>query len=208
MKWPRLIFDKRSVSEAQAKFAFSRRSFVLGSAQLSIGALLATRMAYLSIFENERYTLQAESNRVNLSLIPPRRGWIIDHKGQPLALNRTVFRVDIIPDRVKDVPATLDTLTEVLKLTPDERDRIAREVDKGAGFQPVQVAENLDWERYAAISIRAPDLPGVQPIIPKVQPSGICSVMSARRRRRITRKPKTRFTLPPASRSARKRSSG
>ncbi len=163
MKWPRLIFDKKSVSEAQAQFAFSRRSFVLGGAQLSIGALLATRMAYISIFENERYTLQAESNRVNLSLIPPRRGWIIDHKGQPLALNRTVFRVYIIPDRMKDVPATLDTLTQVLKLTPDERDRIAREVDKGAGFQPVQVAENLDWERYAAISIRAPDLPGVQP---------------------------------------------
>ncbi len=163
MKWPRLIFDKKSISEAQAQFAFSRRSFVLGGAQLSIGALLATRMAYISIFENERYTLQAESNRVNLSLIPPRRGWIIDHKGQPLALNRTVFRVDIIPDRVKDVPATLDTLTQILKLTPDERDRIAREVDKGAGFQPVQVAENLDWERYAAISIRAPDLPGVQP---------------------------------------------
>jgi penicillin-binding protein 2 len=163
MKWPRLIFDKKSVSEAQVQFAFSRRSFVLGGAQLSIGALLATRMAYLSIFENERYVLQAESNRVNLSLIPPRRGWIIDHKGQPLALNRTVFRVDIIPDRVKDVPGTLDTLTQVLKLTPDERDRIAREVEKGAGFQPVQVAENLDWERYAAISIRAPDMPGVQP---------------------------------------------
>ena len=163
MKWPRLIFDKKSVSEAQAQFAFSRRSFVLGGAQLSIGALLATRMAYLSIFENERYALQAESNRVNLSLIPPRRGWIIDHMGQPLALNRTVFRVDIIPDRVKDVPATLDTLTQILNLTLDERDRIARDVEKGAGFQPVQVAENLDWERYAAISIRAPDLPGVQP---------------------------------------------
>ena len=163
MKWPRMIFDKRSVSEAQAKFVFSRRSFVLGGAQLSIGALLAARMGYLSVFENERYTLQAESNRVNLSLIPPRRGWIVDHKGQPLALNRTVFRVDIIPDRVKDVPATLDTLAAVLKLTPDERDRIARDVAKSAGYQPVQVAENLDWERYAAISIRAPDLPGVQP---------------------------------------------
>jgi penicillin-binding protein 2 len=163
MKWPRLIFDKKSVSEAQAQFAFSRRSFVLGGAQLSIGALLATRMAYLSIFENERYTLQAESNRVNLSLIPPRRGWIVDRNGKPLALNRTVFRVDIIPDRVKDVPATLDALTKVLRLTPDERDRIERDVVKSAGFQPVQVAENLDWERYAAVSIRAPDMPGVQP---------------------------------------------
>ena len=163
MKWPRLIFDKKSVSEAQAQFAFSRRSFVLGGAQLSIGALLATRMAYLSIFENERYTLQAESNRVSLSLIPPRRGWIVDRYGKPLALNRTVFRVDIVPDRVKDVPETLDALTTVLKLTPDERDRIERDIAKSAGFQPVQVAENLDWERYAAVSIRAPDMPGVQP---------------------------------------------
>jgi penicillin-binding protein 2 len=162
-KWPRLIFDRKSVSEAQAQFAFSRRSFVLGGAQLGIGALLATRMAYLSVFENERYTLQAESNRVNLSLIPPRRGWIVDHKGKPLALNRTVFRVDIIPDRVRDVPGTLDTLTSLLKLTPDERERIEGEVKKGSGFQPVQVAENLDWDRYAAVSIRAPDLPGVQP---------------------------------------------
>ena len=163
MKWPRLIFDRKSVSEAQAQFAFTRRSFVLGGAQLSIGALLATRMAYLSIFENERYTLQAESNRVNLSLIPPRRGWIVDRYGKPLALNRTVFRVDIVPDRMKDVVVTLDALTKVLRLTPDERDRIERDVAKAAGFQPVQVAENLDWERYAAVSIRAPDMPGVQP---------------------------------------------
>ncbi len=163
MKWPALIFDRKSVSEAQAQFVFSRRSFVLGGAQLSIGALLATRMAYLSIFENERYTLQAESNRVNLSLIPPRRGWIVDRKGQPLALNRTVFRVDIIPDRLKDEAATLDALQSLLKLTSDERDRIERDIEKSAGFQPVQIAENLDWERYAAVSIRAPDMPGVQP---------------------------------------------
>ena len=163
MSWLKFIFDEKSVSEAQSQFTFNRRSFVLGGAQLSIGALLASRMAYLSIFENERYTLQAESNRVNLSLIPPRRGWIVDREGKPLALNRTVFRVDIIPDRVKDVPATLDALTRILKLTPDERDRIERDIDRSSGYQPVQVAENIDWERYAAISIRAPDIPGVQP---------------------------------------------
>jgi penicillin-binding protein 2 len=163
MKWLRHIFDGRSVNEAQAQFSFSRRSVVLGGAQLGIGALLAGRMTYLSVFENERYSLQAESNRVNLSLIPPRRGWIVDRHGKPLALNRTVFRVDIIPDRLKDQSRELDALQTLLKLTPDERDRIDRDVEKAAGFQPVQVAENLDWERYAAISIRAPDLPGVQP---------------------------------------------
>jgi len=157
------VLGKRSVSEAQAQFSFTRRSFVLGGVQLSIGALLAGRMTWLSVFENQRYTLLAESNRVNLSLIPPRRGWIVDRKGRPLALNRTVFRVDIIPDRVQDKAATLATLTSILRLTADEQDRIDKEIGRGAGFQPVQVAENLDWERFAALSIRAPDLPGVVP---------------------------------------------
>ena len=41
-------------------------------------ALLAGRMAWISIAENERYKLLSESNRVQLRLIPPRRGWIVD----------------------------------------------------------------------------------------------------------------------------------
>lgn len=157
------LLGSRSVSQAQARLSFDRRSFVLGGAQIGIGVLLAGRMAWLSIFENERYALLAESNRVNLSLIPPRRGWIIDRNGKPLALNRTVFRVDIIPDRLKSPAATLDTLQAVIGFDGDTRDRIEKDIDQSAGFQPVQVAENLDWQKYAALSIRAPDLPGVQP---------------------------------------------
>src|SRR5690606_191388 len=31
------------------------------------------------------------------------------------------------------------------------------------GFQPVEVASGLDWDRFAAVSVRLPDLPGVVP---------------------------------------------
>ncbi|MFM9977193.1 MAG: penicillin-binding protein 2 [Sphingomonadaceae bacterium] len=164
MTWlQKSLLGGRPLNTAQAEFSFSRRAIVLGGAQLSVGGLLAARMAWISVFENERYALLAESNRVNLSLIPPRRGWIVDRAGKPLALNRTIFRVDIIPDRLKDKRATFDALQVILRLTPDELDRIEREVAASQGFQPVQVAENIDLERYAAVSIRAPDLPGVQP---------------------------------------------
>lgn len=162
MNFDRLL-GKRAVSEAQAQLSFSRRSFVLGAAQLGIGGVLAARMAWLSIAENERYRLLAESNRVNLSLIPPRRGWLVDRNGKPLALNRTVFRVDVVPDRLTDKDATLDALVQLLRLSSDDRDRIAEEIKLAAGFQPVEVAADLDWERYAALSIRATDLPGVFP---------------------------------------------
>ena len=41
--------------------------------------------------------------------------------------------------------------------------RINKELDEKSGFQPVQVASGLDWERYAAVSVRLPDMPGVSP---------------------------------------------
>ena len=157
------MLGKRAVSEAQANLGFTRRSMVLGAAQMGLGGVLAARMAWLSIAENERYRLLAESNRVNLSLIPPRRGWIVDRHGAALALNRTVFRVDLIPDRLQDKDATLDALVKLLGLDDDERQRIADDIEAASGYQPVQVAENLDWQRYAALSVRAQDLPGVFP---------------------------------------------
>ena len=67
-----------------------------------LGTILAARMAYIAIAENERWEVEAESNRVNLSLIPPRRGWILDRNGAPLASNRADFRVDLIPERMRD----------------------------------------------------------------------------------------------------------
>jgi penicillin-binding protein 2 len=157
------LLGKRSLSEAQVQMSFTRRGFVLGAAQIGLCGVLAGRMAWLSIVENERYKLLAESNRVNLSLIPPRRGWIVDRQGKPLALNRTIFRVDIIPDRLIDKEAVLDELQQILGFDADERQRIADDIKAAAGFQPVQVAENLDWEHYAALSVRASDLPGVIP---------------------------------------------
>jgi penicillin-binding protein 2 len=162
MKLDRLL-GKRSLSEAQVQMSFSRRGFVLGAAQVGLCGVLAGRMAWLSIVENDKYNLLAESNRVNLSLIPPRRGWIIDRTGKPLALNRTIFRVDIIPDRMIDREATLDELQLILGFDADERQRIKDDIKQGTGFQPVQVAENLSWEHYAALSVRATELAGVIP---------------------------------------------
>ena len=49
----------------------------------------------------------SESNRVQLIVIPPRRGWIVDRHGKPIAINRSDFRVDLIPDQLDDRAATL-----------------------------------------------------------------------------------------------------
>ncbi len=161
MKFPRLT--PKHVTEASLSFTFTRRAMVLGAFQGGIGAMLAARMAWISVAENEKYSLLSESNRVNLTLIPPRRGWIIDRQGKPLAKNRTDFRVDIIPDRLRDKDTVIGTLAQLLALQPEEVERIRDDLKKAAGFQPVQVSVKLSYEQYAAVSVRLPDLPGVAP---------------------------------------------
>lgn len=161
MKFP--TPKRKIVTEATQTFTFTRRAMVVGGLQGAIGAMLVARMGWISVAENEKYSLLSESNRVNLTLIPPRRGWILDRNDRPLANNRTDFRVDLIPQRVVDGNATIRHLAELLGLESDEVDRIREELDKSAGFRPVQVADKLTYDQYAAVSVRLPDLPGVAP---------------------------------------------
>jgi penicillin-binding protein 2 len=151
------------VSSATLKNAYDRRSFVVGVLGAGVGTLLAGRVGYLAIAQNEKYAVEAESNRVNLHLIPPRRGWILDRHDAPLASNRADFRVDVIPERMVGGDRTIGVLTEVLGLDEiavrDLRDRI----DQARGFQPVEVKTGLSYDQFAALSVRLPDLPGVVP---------------------------------------------
>ena len=153
----------RNLTSNSLKETFDRRSFVIGSVQGGIGLLLAARMGYIAVAENEKYEMEAESNRVNLSLIPPRRGWILDRNGSPLASNRADFRVDIIPERLKDPDKTVEVVSELLEFTEAEKADLRDRLEDSAGFAAVPVANGLDYEKFAAISVRIPELPGVIP---------------------------------------------
>ncbi|MBA4353291.1 MAG: penicillin-binding protein 2, partial [Novosphingobium sp.] len=142
---------------------FERRTFVMGALQGGVGLLLATRLGYLAVAQNEKYQAASESNRVNLTLIPPRRGWVLDRFGNALAANRADFRVDLIPDRVDDRDRTMATLAGLLDLPPDRVRDIRDKLEKSRGFQPVEVASSLEWDKFAAVSVRLPELPGVIP---------------------------------------------
>ena len=143
---------------------FSRRAFVVGGAMGAVGLTLAARMAYLSIWQGEKYALLAEGNRVSLRLIPPRRGWIVDREGKPLALNQPDYRLELIPEAVTDLEATLAAVMKVLPLTPDDLDRIRSDVARQPKYAPVEIAHGLSWPVFAAINVHLPDLPGIQPL--------------------------------------------
>lgn len=164
LPWRKSRPDNRPLmTDGVQRMTFSRRAMVVSGAQVGIAGLLATRMAYISVVESERYRLLSESNRVNLTLIPPRRGWIVDRYGKALADNRVALRVDIIPDRLHNRPQVMRKLTDLLQLDADTVDRINRDLDAGGGAQPVEVVTDIDESRFASVSVNLPELPGVVP---------------------------------------------
>lgn len=151
------------VTSATLDNTYDRRSFVIAGFGASVGMMLAARMSYLAIAENEKYETESESNRVNLSLIPPRRGWILDRNGAPLASNRADFRVDVIPERMSEPERELAVLRDVLALDAAAMADLRERIDQTRGFRPLEVATGLSYDQFAALSVRLPDLPGVVP---------------------------------------------
>ena len=160
------------ITEAWRGMTFTRRALVVGGAQAAVGVALAARMAYISVVDNDRYVLESESNRVNLTLIPPRRGWIVDRNGKALANNRVSLRIDIIPDRLHNKELVLGQLKSLLKLDGDTMERINRDLDAASGFQPVAVME--DALRTFAASAEVDDASG--PVLVFVSEDGEITV--------------------------------
>src|SRR5437868_8898827 len=149
------------ITTAHQSITFSRRMMLLGGAQAVVGGVLVGRMGWLAIAQHETYNLLSESNRVQLIPVPPRRGWIIDRNGKPIAINKASFRVDLIPQQIVNGPGVIAELQRLMNLPPDEVDRITRDLAATRGYQPVSVADHVASKQYAAITVRLPDLPGV-----------------------------------------------
>ncbi len=143
---------------------FDRRAFFLGGVQVAAGGLLIGRMAWLSIFESEKYALASEENRVSLRLIAPRRGWIVDATGEPLASNRPAYSLDIVPSLAGDLDSALDRIAKVLPLDADDRRRIHAEARSLPPSASLAIAEDIGWDAFAALNLELADQPGLQPM--------------------------------------------
>ncbi|MDX2027932.1 MAG: penicillin-binding protein 2 [Alphaproteobacteria bacterium] len=139
---------------------FTRRAILIGGAQAGLFSILAGRLYYLSVIEGEKYRTLAEDNRINLRLLAPTRGLILDRTGAQLALNQQNYRLVLLPEQIKNLDLLLDKLGGYVEITEPERRRITREVRSASTFNAIPVKDNLTWDQVARLSLYTLDLPG------------------------------------------------
>jgi len=139
---------------------FTRRAILIGGMQAGLFSLLAGRLYYLAVVEGEKYRTLAEENRINLRLLAPPRGQILDRNGVPLAINQQNYRVVLLPEQVEDADALLDGITKYVDVPDADRKRVMRELRNASTFNAILVKDNLTWDQVAQISLHTLDLPG------------------------------------------------
>lgn len=157
MAEPSIFFSE--VNERQG--VFHRRMFLLGGCA-GIGlAALGARLAHLQIIETQRYEKLSASNQFNFRLVPPPRGLVVDRNGAILASNRPNFRLLVSREENFNAESTLKTLANFVPLDEAKQARLVKDIARTPKRVPVSVAEDMTWEEFSAINIRAPELPGV-----------------------------------------------
>lgn len=139
---------------------FTRRAALLAGGKALLLTVLAGRMYQLQVVESNRFAVLADENRINLRLLPPPRGRILDRYGEPLAVNDQTYRVVVVAEQTPNLEATLDALARIVPIGEEQRAAILRDARRKRAFVPIVVRENLNWDQVARIEINAPDLPG------------------------------------------------
>ncbi|MGO2019250.1 penicillin-binding protein 2 [Psychrobacter sp.] len=126
---------------------------------LGLGGLI-TRYGYLQVYAHDKYTTQADNNRIKLISSPPSRGYIYDRNGIILADNQPVFTAMISPDEVEDPERTLQLLAPIFDLTTKDITDILARLNKNKN-DPVTIKIDVTDAQLAQFSERKPFFRGV-----------------------------------------------
>ena len=124
-------------------------------------AVLAGRLIYLQVMAHEHYITLSDDNRIKILPLPPNRGLIFDRNGLILADNLPSYRLEITPEQVHDMDATLDALSQLVNIRDVDRSRFEQLRKRTPVFKPVPLRFRLSDEEVARFAIDRHRHPGV-----------------------------------------------
>lgn len=123
--------------------------------------ILLVTLAHLQILSFGYYNTKSNNNRIEIIPIPPNRGIIYDRNGVPLAINNTIYQLNIIPDKISNLNQQLDELKTLVNLTDEEIENFQKERRSYKAHRPVPLKDNLTEKEIAKFVVNQHRFPFV-----------------------------------------------
>ncbi len=141
---------------------FQLRLGVASAVVLAAFGLLALRFTYLQLVQHDYYRTKAEDNRISVVPLVPNRGLILDRNGVVLARNESQYTLEINPQKVENVEATISQLATVVDIGPRDRNRFRKLRAEVKGADSLPIKTRLTDEEVARFTANAYRFPGVE----------------------------------------------
>ena len=129
---------------------------------LLLTSILLGQMVNLQVNQHDHFKVRSKDNRIRVLPLPPTRGLILDREGRSLAENLPAYRLELIPDQVKDREDTIKQIEAIVPLTELEKKRFERAWKRRRGnFEPVPLKFRVTEEQLAKIAVKQHRLAGV-----------------------------------------------
>ena len=152
----------------------NRRTFFLLLGKFSFFSVIGWKLFDIQITNSSKYKTLSKNNQINLEILYPIRGAILDRKGQVLATNLKVFDLYIIPEQTKNINESLNKLSTYIDLDFQKKRDIIKLSKKLKKFEKIKITENLDWQILELIESNKNYLPGIELIenFQRIYPEG------------------------------------
>ena len=141
---------------------FLLRTLVAGALVLACFGVLVFRLWVLQVDRHEGLAARADSNRIAVVPIPPRRGEIVDRNGEVLARNVLSYTLEVVPARAGNVDELIEALNPIVHVSSVDVRRFKRRVSESGRYAQVVLRNNLNETEAAWFAAHAFRFPGVE----------------------------------------------
>ena len=124
--------------------------------------LLCLRYVYLQVVSHDEYSTRSISNRVRIVPVAPNRGLIYDRRGRPVAENLPAYRLELVPEKVKDLESTILALSRIIDLPVDAVEKFQKNRIRHRVFDSVPLKFNLSEAEVARFAVDRHKFAGVE----------------------------------------------
>ncbi len=139
----------------------NRRSFILYLLKLSLFSAVGWRLYDIQIKQADKYKTLSKNNQIDIEIIYPLRGRILDIKNKILVSNMKVYDVYLIPENTKNINKTLNQISKIVKIDFSKKRKIIELSKKVKKFEKIKIFENINWQELESIESNKLNIDGI-----------------------------------------------
>ena len=128
--------------------------------------IFALRFWFLQIYKGDEFAAKARDNQMRQEAMFAPRGLVRDRQGKLLAVNEPSYALGLVREDVKDLDATLDTVSRWTGIPREELDaRYKKGKRRVKPFEHLILAQDLSFDTLARIESNALFWPGLEIVV-------------------------------------------